>query len=46
MCSKHPFRAICCPVNVYCDMACHELQRAVDVICSECLIHIGQSSIA
>ena len=19
MCSKHPFRAICCPVNMYCD---------------------------
>ena len=19
MCSKHPFRAMCCPVNMYCD---------------------------
>ena len=42
--SKHPFRAICSLVNVYCDLDIPCIDwSSIDVICNECLIHIDQS---
>ena len=36
MCSKHPFRAMCCPVNMYCDrdISCIVIVTYHDVLIS------------
>ena len=46
LCSKHPFRAMCCPVNMYCDrdISCTVIVTYY-VLISVLLVSYGRGSI-